>query len=113
MDEVTGMPLVPTSERSNCKDMVRPLAWLKHKCFWLSSPMNDMEIMYEVSGHKVRGILVQRGQPGDVPPSLEPGDHVIVSSHDCRMKLLLWKLMSIIENPFFLGWITKNLKFFG
>ncbi|MCO5554154.1 hypothetical protein L7F22_007680 [Adiantum nelumboides] len=86
MDEVTGMPLVQTNEKSNHKDMVRPLAWLKHKFFLSRSPINGMEIMYEVSGHKVRGRLVQRGQLGDVPPWPELGDHVIAFSHDCQMK---------------------------
>ncbi|KAI5070433.1 hypothetical protein GOP47_0014776 [Adiantum capillus-veneris] len=43
--------------------------------------------MYEVSGHKVRGRLAQRGQLGYVPPWPEPRDHVIAFSDDYQMKV--------------------------
>ncbi|KAI5059376.1 hypothetical protein GOP47_0025695 [Adiantum capillus-veneris] len=67
------MPLVRTSEKSNLKDMVRPFAWLKHIFLCLRSPINGLEIMYEVSGHKVQGRLVQRGQPVTGIPSSKEG----------------------------------------
>ncbi|KAI5084233.1 hypothetical protein GOP47_0000402 [Adiantum capillus-veneris] len=87
MNEVTWMSLVRTSEKNNLKDMVQPLAWLKHNFFWLRSPIDGLRIMYEVSGHKVRGRLAKRGQPGYVPPWTEPGDHVIAFSDDYQMKV--------------------------
>ncbi|KAI5064774.1 hypothetical protein GOP47_0019469, partial [Adiantum capillus-veneris] len=86
MDKVTGMPLIHRSEKADTTDIIRPFDCIKNKFFWLRSTINEMDIMYDLSGHKARSRLVCPGQPGCVPPWPESEDLALAFYIDSEMR---------------------------
>lgn len=109
-DEISGMSLIPKSEKTNCCLKVIPINWMQHKLFWLPTSLDDREILYETGGFAVRSRLVFLGKIGCIPPWLEIGDFVLAKQSDSSNAEAFVRSVDIENKMVLLDWKDTQLE---
>ena len=107
LDQVTGMPLLHKSERTNVITKVLPIKSLSHKFFWLEAPSQEFQIAYDTSNRMVRSRLLLPGEPGCVPPWLEEGDVVLAINETSQQREALVIQVDIDNKKALLSWLSS------
>ncbi|MCO5591175.1 hypothetical protein L7F22_045156 [Adiantum nelumboides] len=76
IDEVSGMYMMHKDQKDNVKSVILYVNCILHKFFLLPGDSDDMLVLYEMNGHKVRRRLALQDKIGCIPPWLEKSDRV-------------------------------------